>query len=226
MKKWIAFLLALCLLCGLLGCQGDTPGGEPSSSSGVESAPTGSDRGLAAKPVIYLYPEETTQVEVALDYDGQLAHTYPSYGDGGQVTAQPDGTLTDETGREYYCLFWEGESRWEYDFSRGFCVAGLDTAAFLEDALAQLGLTDQEAQEFIIYWLPKMEGNRYNLIAFQGEAYTDHARLTVTPEPDTLLRVFMAWKPVEAPVDLPAQELAAPERTGFTVVEWGGVELS
>ena len=226
MKKWIAFLLALCLLCGLLGCQGDTPGGEPSSSSGVESAPTGSDRGLAAKPVIYLYPEETTQVEVALDYDGQLAHTYPSYGDGWQVTAQPDGTLTDETGREYYCLFWEGESRWEYDFSRGFCVAGLDTAAFLEDALAQLGLTDQEAQELIIYWLPKMEGNRYNLIAFQGEAYTGHARLTVTPEPDTLLRVFMAWKPVEAPVDLPAQELAAPERRGFTVVEWGGVELS
>ena len=226
MKKWIAFLLALCLLCGLLGCQGDTPGGEPSSSSGVESAPTGSDRGLAAKPVIYLYPEETTQVEVALDYDGQLAHTYPSYGDGWQVTAQPDGTLTDETGREYYCLFWEGESRWEYDFSRGFCVAGLDTAAFLEDALAQLGLTDQEAQEFIIYWLPKMEGNPYNLIAFQGEAYTDHARLTVTPEPDTLLRVFMAWQPVEEPVDLPAQELTAPERTGFTVVEWGGVELS
>ena len=164
-------------------------------------------------------------MEVALDYDGGLTHTYPAYGDGWQVTAQPDGTLTDETGREYYCLFWEGEGRWEYDFSRGFCVAGADTAAFLEDALARLGLTDQEAQEFIIYWLPKMEGNRYNLIAFQGEAYTDHARLTVTPEPDTLLRVFMAWKPVEEPVDLPAQELTAPERTGFTVVEWGGVEL-
>lgn len=226
MKKWIAFLLALCLLCGLLGCQGEPPGGEPSSSSGVESAPTGSDSDRIAKPVIYLYPEETTQVEVKLDYDGQLTHTYPAYRDGWQVTAQPGGTLTDATGREYYCLFWEGESDWEYDFSQGFCVAGADTAAFLEDALARLGLTDQEAQEFIIYWLPKMEGNPYNLIAFQGEAYTDHARLAVTPEPDTLLRVFMAWKPVEAPVDLPAQELAAPERTGFTVVEWGGVELS
>ena len=226
MKKLFAILPALCLLCGLLGCQGEPPGGEPSSSSGVESAPTGSDRELDAKPVIYLYPEETTQVEVKLDYDGRLAHTYPAYGDGWQVTAQPDGTLTDETGRAYYCLFWEGESDWEYDFSQGFCVAGADTAAFLEDALARLGLTDQEAQEFIIYWLPKMEGNPYNLIAFQGEAYTDHARLTVTPEPDTPLRVFMAWKPVEEPVDLPAQELAAPERTGFTVVEWGGVELS
>lgn len=226
MKKFAVFFLALCLLCGLLGCQGEPPGGEPSASSGVESAPTGSDSDRIAKPVIYLYPEETTQVEVKLDYDGRLAHTYPAYGDGWRVTAQPDGTLTDETGREYYCLFWEGESDWEYDFSQGFCVAGADTAAFLEDALARLGLTDQEAQEFIIYWLPKMEGNPYNLISFQQEAYTDHARLTVTPEPDTLLRVFMAWKPVEEPVDLPAQELTAPERTGFTVVEWGGVELS
>ena len=226
MKKLFAILLALCLLCALLGCHDGKLGAEPNSSPGPEHIEEQEDVQYEAKPVIYLYPEETTQVEVKLDYDGRLAHTYPDYGDGWQVTAQPGGTLTDATGREYYCLFWEGESDWEYDFSQGFCVAGADTAAFLEDALARLGLTDQEAQEFIIYWLPKMEGNPYNLIAFQGEAYTDHARLAVTPEPDTLLRVFMAWKPVEAPVDLPAQELAAPERTGFTVVEWGGVELS
>ena len=48
----------------------------------------------------------------------------------------------------------------------------------------------------------------------------------MTPEPDTLLRVFMAWKPAEEPVDLPAQALTAPARTGFTGVDWGGVELS
>ena len=225
MKKWIAFLLALCLLCGLLGCQGDTPGGEPSSSSGVESAPTGSDRGLAAKPVIYLYPEETTQVEVALDYDGQLAHTYPSYGDGWQVTAQPDGTLTDETGREYYCLFWEGSLDTEFDFSAGFCVAGEETAAFLEEALADLGLTEREANEFLLYWLPRMEGNPYNLIAFQTQCYTDAARLDIDPAPDTLIRVHMAWKGLSAPVELPPQELTAVERIGFTAVEWGGTEV-
>ena len=117
-------------------------------------------------------------------------------------------------------------TRTEYNFSRGFCVPGADTAAFLEDALSRLGLTRREANEFIVYWLPRMAANPYNLIAFQAEAYTDHARLTVTPEPDSLLRVFMAWKPLEAPADLPAQELPAFKRTGFTVVEWGGAELS
>ena len=71
-----------------------------------------------------------------------------------------------------------------------------------------------------------MEGNAYNLIAFQTTAYTDHARLTVDPAPDTVLRVFMAWKPLERSVQLPSQTLDGPERAGFTLVEWGGAELS
>ena len=179
-----------------------------------------------AKPVICLYPEEETEVTVRLDYDGTLTCTYPAYEDGWTVTAAPDGTLRDEAGQTYSYLYWEGVARTEYDFSRGFCVPGADTAAFLEDALSRLGLTRREANEFIVYWLPRMEANPYNLIAFQAEDYTNHARLTVTPEPDSLLRVFMAWKPLEAPADLPAQELPAFKRTGFTVVEWGGAELS
>ena len=179
-----------------------------------------------AKPVIYLYPEEETEVTVRLDYDGTLTCTYPAYEDGWTVTAAPGGTLTDESGQTYSYLYWEGVTRTEYDFSRGFCVPGEETAPFLEDALARLGLTRREANEFIVYWLPRMEPNPYNLISFQSAAYTDHARLTVTPEPDSLLRVFMAWMPLEAPADLPAQELPPFKRTDFTVVEWGGAELS
>ena len=113
----------------------------------------------------------------------------------------------------------------EWDFSQGFCIPGADTAAFLEDALAQLGLTEREANEFIIYWLPRMEGNAYNLISFQKEIYTDNAALTIDPMPDSLLRVFMAWKGLDKPVEVETQELNGFERVGFTVVEWGGVEI-
>ena len=180
---------------------------------------------ITAKPVIYLYPEETTEVTVKLDVTGSLTAVYPTYENGWHVTAAPDGTLTDEIGRTYYCLYWEAESDVEYDFSQGFCVPGADTAAFLEDTLAQLGLTDREANEFIIYWLPLMQENPYNLISFQTEAYESHAKLSVDPAPDTLIRVFMAWQGLDAPVDIPAQTLTAPARTGFTVVEWGGSEV-
>ena len=177
------------------------------------------------KPVIYLYPEETTDVSVKLDFAGKLTCTYPSYQDGWTVMAQPDGTLTDADGKVYNYLYWEGRDDSAYDMSKGFCVKGSETAAFLEEALAKLGLTRREANEFIVYWLPLMEENAYNVISFQKEAYTDRAGLQISPEPDTVIRVFMAWYGSKKPVEIPAQELTAPERTGFTVVEWGGSEI-
>ncbi len=178
-----------------------------------------------AKPVIYLYPEVTTDVEVKLDYSGKLTCTYPAYADGWKVTAEPDSTLTDSAGMQYNYLYWEGTSDIDYDFSKGFCVAGPDSAAFLETALAQLGLNRREANEFIVYWLPKLEANPNNLISFQTDAYTDKARLTINPAPDTVIRVFMAWKPLEDVMEIAPQELTAPERTGFVVVEWGGAQV-
>ena len=179
----------------------------------------------AEKPVIYLYPTENMDVTVKLDINGDLTCTYPAYNDGWMVTASPDGTLTDENGREYYCLYWEGETHAQYDFSRGFCVKGEDTAAFLEDALAKLGLNRREANEFIVFWLPLMQENPYNIISFQTDVYTESAKLTVTPTPDTVIRVFMAYKSADNYVEIEAQELTAPAREGFTVIEWGGTEV-
>ena len=191
MKRFFAAFLALTCMLSLSACR---------------------EEQAAAKPVIYLYPEEETAVTVKLDYAGALTCTYPAYGDGWTVTACPDGTLTDDAGQTYSYLYWEGTDTIAYDFSQGFCVAGTDTAAFLEDALAQLGLTRREANEFIVYWLPQMQKNPYNLIAFQSDR-------------DTQLRVYMAWKPLDKFMEIPAQSLTAPERTGFTAVEWGGCRV-
>lgn len=206
MKRIFALLLALLLLAAMTGCW-------PLEEQYTE------------KPVIYLYPEAETDVTVQLDYVGDLTCTYPAYDGAWRVAAAPDGTLTDESGQTYRYLYWEGTDNVQYDFSEGFCVPGEETAAFLEDALAQLGLTRAEANEFIIYWLPQMEQNAYNLISFQSDAYTDAAKLTITPQPDTLLRVFMAWKPLTSAVEIAPQTLTAPERTGFTAVEWGGAKV-
>ena len=96
----------------------------------------------------------------------------------------------------------------------------------MEQALEKLGLTRREANEFIVYWLPLMEQNPYNVITFQTEAYTEAAALHIDPAPDTLLRVFMAWRGSDSFVELTPQTLTAPARTGFTVVEWGGTVLT
>ncbi len=209
--KNICRLLAVVLTSVLIGV---TTGCTPQSTN-------------SAKPVIYLYPETETEVSVSLSLDGKLTTTYPDYGqEGWNVTASPDGTLINHTdGKEYSYLFWEGTSNAEYDFSRGWCVPGSETAEFLQDSLSALGLTPQEYNEMIVYWLPQMESNSYNLITFQQECYTDSAKLEIVPQPDSLLRVFMAWKPLEHPVEIQPDELKPFERNGFTVIEWGGCKV-
>ena len=191
----------------------------------VEASDWQPEPDMCYKPVIYLYPEKEMQVSVDLTLDGRLTCTYPAYNNGWTVTASCDGTLTDAKGQTYNYLYWEGETYAQYDLSKGFCVKGEDTAEFLETALDKLGLSRSEANEFIVYWLPLMEQNEYNIISFQTDIYTDAAQLEVNPAPDTLIRVFMAWQASENLVDLLEQELTAPERTGFTVVEWGGTEI-
>ena len=179
------------------------------------------------KPVIYLYPQTTTDITVRLPQT-QLTCTYPAYSDGWTVTADPDGTLVNHAdGKEYSYLFWEGVGPLETDFSEGFCVRGEDTAAFLQETLSSLGLTPREYNEFIVWWLPQMKDNAYNLINFAWEDYDRAAPLDITPAPDTLLRVFMVWQASEEFLELPAPTLPdAPQRDGFTVVEWGGTETT
>lgn len=181
----------------------------------------------AMKPVIYLYPEEKTEVSVSVDFPngGGFTCTYPEYGEGWKVTALPDGTLYDESGNEYYCLYWEGAGLPLSDPDEGWCVPGEDTADFLREKLLEIGLTAREANEMIIYWLPILQKNPYNRISFRFEDYDRAAPLTVSPKPDTLLRVFMTYTPMEEPDEPKPQNLPHYERNGFTLVEWGGGEI-
>ena len=183
---------------------------------------------MGGKPVIYLYPEQETDVHVELELtESELYTTYPKYNGGWDVTAYPDGMLLNKAdGSHHRYLFWDSVNcRTRFDYSKGFCVAGSDTEHFLKEKLTYMGLNEEEMNEFIIYWLPKLEHNAYNLIAFQGDAYTDSVKMKITPAPDSECRIFMAYIPLEAPVEIEPQQLETFERKGFAVVEWGGAEI-
>ena len=181
-----------------------------------------------AKPIIYLYPKEILDVEVKLGNPKYLSCTYPKYEDGWKVIANPDGNLIDKnTGRNLYALYWEGENvPKQINMQEGFCIKGEDTSKFLEEKLEILGLTEREAEEFIIYWLPKMEDNKYNYIRFETmEEQNDSMPLEVTPKPDSIIRIMMDWKALDEKIEIEEQKLVTPERKGFTVIEWGGSKL-
>ncbi|MBQ9738894.1 MAG: hypothetical protein IJV75_05225 [Alphaproteobacteria bacterium] len=180
------------------------------------------------KPIIYLYPTETTEVSVQVGNPQNFTHTYPKYNDGWQVVAQPNGDLTDiKTGRSLYALYWEGEFKASQPPLEGFVVNGSDTIPFLEEKLAHLGLSEREANEMIIYWLPQLENNAYNFIRFQSlEEQNARMPLIIEPKPDTLIRVLMEFDDLDAPIQVTEQILPpTPKRTGFTIVEWGGREI-
>ena len=179
------------------------------------------------KPIIYIYPEHETKVSVTVGRPENLTHTYPKYEENWEVIAKPNGDLVDcKTGRNLYALYWEGINTVEPNMEEGFVIKGEDTIKFLEEKLEILGLNEREANEFIIYWLPKLESNKYNFIRFQTEEeINNNMPLEITPKPDTIIRVVMEYKGLKEPIDVKEQQLQTPERTGYTVVEWGGIKI-
>lgn len=176
----------------------------------------------AGKPVIYLYPQKETDVNVEVSFDGNFTFTYPEYNDGWTVIARPDGTITSGA-TEYPYLFWEGKVlNYTPIFNEGFLVSKKETVSFLEEKLEILGLNEKERADFITYWAPQLIKNDFNIIKFDTEEYASKVSLSITPNPDSIIRGFMVYKVANGNENIKKQELVKVQRKGFVAVEWGG----
>ena len=75
---------------------------------------------ISDKPIIYIYPQEETEVSVKVGYPENLTCTYPKYdeNEGWNVIAKPNGDLQDlKTGKNLYALHWEGIGTKVYDYT-------------------------------------------------------------------------------------------------------------
>ncbi|MDD5060632.1 MAG: hypothetical protein PHY35_05885 [Candidatus Omnitrophica bacterium] len=183
------------------------------------------------KPVIYLYPKQEQKTMIKLDYKGKVDISYPKYDNlkkGWEVKAYPDGRIVNlADNKEYSYLFWEGiaEEQVKYEFSKGSVVKAEELESFFQESLSKMGLLPKEYNEFIVYWVPKLQKNENTLIYFAGQEYEESAKLEITPKPDSILRVFMVAKPVNQKIEIEPQEFKPFKREGFAVIEWGGTEV-
>ncbi len=176
------------------------------------------------KPVIYLYPERTTEVSVIVKPMGGMTFSEPAYEDGWTVIAQPDGRLTDSAGTRWPYLFWEGRGGLYEQPKKGWVVAQADVERLLDEKLAALGLLVHEVADFKEFWLPRMQSAPYYFVTFLGNRAMDElAPLTVSPVPDTIIRVLMDFSPLSERKSVTPFTIRTPVRSGFVVVEWGGV---
>ena len=186
--------------------------GDPAQGTAPTESVTLSDlESVTVSAYFYLDGTVTVTADTAPAFD------YPAYADGWKLECHGDGSFTTENGTVCHRLYWESDVNWSVPMAEGFCVAGGDTAAFLAESLAELGLNSLEINDFLLTWLPRMEGNAYNLITFHTEQVAD-----ISPAPDTVLRVLMVFRPLEESVDIAPQTLTPTERTGSTAVLLGG----
>jgi hypothetical protein len=195
---------------------------------------------IIRKPNIYLYPTETIDVSVRLEFAEGCALTYsdPPYGDGWRVTVSPDGWMDNGIGYvvgevdgeevifdapRYGCLFYEADAPDVWQTERGWLVDdGEDLGDFFSENLAAYGFEGREIKDFLDYWVPRLTAGYYAVFPQLAADIEPLVGLNVYPEPDSVLRLF--YYLVADP--LMGGELAPPviepfERTGFTVVEWG-----
>jgi len=216
-KKERKLLIILFIIFTLLGCN--------SFFIYINTIPVAQ----AAKPIIYLYPEQELKLNVSLAYPEKLSCSYPKYNpnSGWNIIANPNGTLIEtDSNKKLYSLYWEGENYNSKMQEEGFIIKGEDVAEFLEEKLTILGLNYKESEEFIIYWLPKLQKNKFNYIRFASmDEINEYMPLTISTTPDSLIRVFMEFKALNSYIEIPEQHLETPSRKGFVVVEWGGSEI-
>lgn len=182
-------------------------------------------RGTATEEPVVLYDLKSVTASAYFYLDGTVtvtpdtapAFAYPACAGSWKLECDPDGSFTAEDGTICHRLYWEAPVDWSVPMDEGFCVAGADTAAFLAESLQKLGLNSLEINDFLITWLPRMEGNAYNLITFHIEQSTQ-----ISPAPDTIIRFLMVCKPLTDPMDIAPQPLTPTARTGSTAVLLGG----
>lgn len=183
------------------------------------------------KPIIYLYPTQKTDIKIDLEFKGKLLTSFPKYDNNWSVTAYPDGRIFDnKTNRFYSSLFWDGMRNFtkeHYNYPSGFVVSKNDLTNFLIEKLENIGLNNYETNEFIQYWLPILEQNETNFIHFYVNAdYDIISKNNVFPKPDTSIRIFMEFYALDKSIEISEQRFSKTERKGFTLVEWGGSDVS
>lgn len=185
--------------------------------------------GGCAKPAIYLYPTQTTDITIKVVPNGKLTFTYPAYGDGWNVTADSEGYITNKADGKIYNYLWWDSYTYNLDIPNdGFVVATSEIHTFLDKKLLEMNLNTKEISEFKAYWIPKIqnEDSKYVFVTFLfNNDVNQIAQLSVNPKPDNMFRVFMLYKPVSKQYIVKPLIIQKADRTGYALIEWGGAKL-
>jgi hypothetical protein len=176
---------------------------------------------MVYKPNIYIYPEEQIQLTVKIEFPmgGKIVTSIPEYGTGWNVLVDTNG-LIDKT---YSYLFYESTQPDIWQKQYGWITKNADLESFFRINMADYGFNGNEIEDFIDYWIPRLNDYTFYLIYPQTEKLiNDVINLDFSQQPDNLLRLFYVIKGQDQLQDkLIKPTIESFKREGYFVTEWG-----
>lgn len=173
------------------------------------------------KPNIYIYPTEKTQLEVKINFPmgGNIITSIPEYGQGWNIAVDTNG-LIDNT---YSYLFYESIQPDIWQVNYGWITKSDQLESFFRQNMSEYGFEGREIDDFIDYWIPKLDNYAFYSIYPQTErTITNVIKIDFSKQPDTMLRLFYVIKGHnQMPDELIEPTIESFERNGFAVTEWG-----
>ncbi len=175
------------------------------------------------KPNIYIYPKESTILDVSLEFPqgGKIVKSIPEYGDGWKnLTVEPNGMINDQ----YEFLFYESRQQDYCQYYNGWVIKRENLPTFFNDNMKATGFNEKEINDFIEYWVPRL--NKYNYYALYPQYKNDIdklVKLEISEKPDNILRLFYVIDGIDEKIDLTEPNIPEFDRSGFVVTEWGGI---
>ncbi|MGD0339511.1 MAG: hypothetical protein ABSB78_12080 [Bacteroidota bacterium] len=176
---------------------------------------------LVRKPNIYLYPQTTRNLSVALEFPlgGSILQSIPLYSGGWNVSVEPSGKID----RQYDYLFYESKNPDAFQYTSGWIVSRDTLTSFFSNNLLLAGFNQHEKSNFIEYWIPRLVEYPYYIIYPQfADEIGKVIRLKISEQPDNMLRLFYVIQGTnDFGKKLPPPSIPKFERNGFVVTEWG-----
>lgn len=173
------------------------------------------------KPNIYIYPEKKENITVRLNPRGRITKSIPQYNKGWDVHVEPNGKIDGQ----FDYLFYEAKVNYNFTLDRGWIVSKTDFYSQMDAILQKIGLKSNEINDFMSYWGSeiKWKKDKYTIYLIKQKEIDEAIPLEISKVPESLLRVYFYFEPLEKNLTIEEPEISTFERKGFTVVEWGGI---
>jgi len=193
--------------------------------------------GYEEKPVTYFYSKDSKNV--LFDVKTKLVKTIPEPDEQGWELFLKNNKMYHKE-NEIPNVFWEGKTpQVRLQTNEGWLIETKNLGQFFRDNMTEMGFQKHEIDECVDYWQNRFQKKYVEIyLAFvkqdknhqESNANGAHYQMdfpeTIEPQPDHLFRISYYFRETNELKNLNTPIVPKMNRTGFYIVEWGGMDIS